>query len=168
MFPTSMRGRPEPCEKVLAETFEFTMKEQAPQFVKDYAAGFFVRTVFGVEELREKLVIHEAGFDDFLVEILKMELLSRHPELLERGVVTVRVDKFQDDGSLLLVPEAFDGSRFGNPPISIGVERDVYDSLVPHRDELLRERGAIIRGSHISLRSLADAIASESQEAVVP
>jgi hypothetical protein len=168
VFPTSMRGRSESCEQVLAETFEFTMKEQAPQFVKEYGVGFFVRTVFGVEELREKLVIHEAGFDDFLVEILKMELLLRHPELVERGVVTLRLDKFQDDGLLLLVPEAHDDSRFGNPPLSIGVERDVYDSLVPHRDELLRERGVIVRGSHISLRSLADAIASDPHEAVVP
>lgn len=166
VFPTSMRGRPEPCEQVLAETFEFTMKEQAPAFVKDYSVGFFVRTVFGVEELREKLIIHEAGFDDFLVEMLKAELLLRHPELIERGVATLRLDTFANDGSLLLVPEAQDGSRLGDPPIAIGAKRDVYDALVPHREELMRERGAIVRGSHVSLRSLVDA--ADLQEAVVP
>jgi hypothetical protein len=165
VFPTSMRTRPEPCEKVLAETFAFTMKEQAPDFVKDYGVGFFVRTVFGVEELREKIVIQDAGLDDFLVEMVKAELLLQHPELVERGVVTLRLDGFQQNGSLLLVPEGQDGSRLGDPPIVIGVNRDIYDALEPHREELLRERGAIIHGSHISLRSLADA---QPQEAVVP
>ena len=158
VFPSAKRNQAEQFQRVLDETFELTMKEQAPVFVKNYAEGFYVRTVFGVEELREKLVIHEAGLDDFLVEMLKAECLLSHPELVERGVVTLRLDSYLDDGSLVFFPEAHDGSLLGNPPLAIGAARDLYDALVPHRDELLRERSAVISGSHVSLRRIADAI----------
>lgn len=158
VFPTAHRGQSERCEATLAETFRFTMNEQAPHFVQDYARGFFVRTVFGVEELREKVVVHEAGLDDVLLEMLKVELLTSHPELLERGVVTMRLDSFLEDGSLLLLPEAHDGTLAGDPPVGVGVKRELYDALIPHRDQLLRDRSAIVSGSHVSLRRIADAM----------
>ena len=157
VFPTALRHQPERWEPVLASTFQFTMKEHAPRFVQQYADGFFVRTCFGVEELREKLVAHEAGLDDFLLEVLKAELLTSHPELIDRGVVTMRLDSFLDDGSLVLLPEGYDGTLAGDPPILIGAKRELYDALVPLRDQLLRDRSAIVSGSHISLRRLADA-----------
>lgn len=158
VFPAGMRAQAEVCEPVLAATFEFTMKEQAPEFVKKYSEGFFVRTVFGVEELREKIVVHGAGLDDVILEMLKSELFAAHPELIERGVVTMRLDSFMDDGSFVLLPESYDGSLMGDPPVAVGVKREMYDALVPHRDQLLHERGAIVSGSHVSLRRLADAM----------
>lgn len=166
VFPTRLRSQPESCDEVLVSTFERNMKEHAPLFVKDYARGFFVRTVFGVEELREKVLVHEAGLDDFLVEMLKVEVLTSHPEMLERGIVTLRLDQFHDDGSLLFFPEGQDGSLLGDPPIALGVNRGLYDALVPHREELLRDRAEVVSGSHVSLRRIADAI--DAQEAVVP
>ncbi len=158
VFPTALRGQPEQCEPILAATFQRTMKDQAPRMIQAYADGFLVRTCFGLEELREKIVAHEAGLDDFLLEVLKVELLTAHPELLERGVVTVRLDSFLDDGSLRLLPEAHDGALVGDPPVAIGARRAVYDALVPHRDALRRERGAIVSGSHVSLRRVVDAM----------
>jgi hypothetical protein len=38
-----------------------------------------VRTVFGLEALREKLVCWDAGFDDVLIEVLKLEQLGVAP-----------------------------------------------------------------------------------------
>lgn len=158
VFPSGMRSEAERCESVLASTFAFTMKQQAPRMIQEYSRGFLVRTVFGVEELREKIVIHDAGLDDVVVEMVKIELLAAHPELLRRGVVCMRLDSFLDDGSLLMFPEAKDGTLLGTPPIGIGVKREICDAIVPHREELLKERSAIVSGSHVSMRRLADGL----------
>ena len=158
VFPFGRRAHPDECEPIIAATFERTMETDAPPFLKTYAEGFFTRTCFGLEELREKLVIHEAGLDDFLVEVLKAELLLSHPGLLERGVVTVRLDSFLDDGSLVLVPEAHDGSLAGDPPVNLGARRDAYDALIPLRERLAAERPEFYSGSHVSFRRLVDAI----------
>lgn len=158
VFPAGMRSHAEKCESILASTFAFTMKEQAPRMIQEYSRGFLVRTVFGVEELREKIVIHDAGLDDVLVEMVKIELLAAHPELLRRGVVCLRLDSLLDDGSLLMFPEAKDGTLLGNPPLGIGIKREIYEALVPQRARLLEERSAIVSGSHVSMRRLADAL----------
>lgn len=158
VFPAAMRTRSAECEAVLASTFEYTMRDYAPQFIKNYSEGFFVRTVFGVEELREKIIVHDAGLDDVVLEMVKLELFAAHPELVTGGAVTFRLDALLDDGSLVLLPEGFDGDLMGQPPLAIGVKREIYDALAPHRDELLRQQPAIISGSHVSMRRLADAI----------
>jgi hypothetical protein len=158
VFPAGMRARAAECEKVLSSAFEFTMREYAPGFIKSYSEGFFVRTVFGVEELREKIVAHGAGLDDVVLEMVKLELFAVHPELIDRGVVSFRLDSFFDDGSLVLLPEAYDGELMGDPPIGIGARREIYDAIAPRRDELLRQHPAIVNGSHVSMRQLADAI----------
>jgi hypothetical protein len=41
-----------------------------------------VRVVFGLGELREKLIAEDAGVDDRLIELLKIFLLYEHPVLL--------------------------------------------------------------------------------------
>lgn len=49
------------------------------------AEGRTLRVVFGMDELREKLVMQDAGFDDRLVELLKVLLIYEHPILLRRA-----------------------------------------------------------------------------------
>ncbi|HEY5948909.1 MAG TPA: CpXC domain-containing protein [Kofleriaceae bacterium] len=43
--------------------------------------SFKVRLVFGIEELREKLVIWRAGFDDAIVEVVKLRMFAVEPGL---------------------------------------------------------------------------------------
>lgn len=49
------------------------------------ADGLRSRVVFGYEELREKLVIWEAGVDDALIECLKVRAITADPGLALRG-----------------------------------------------------------------------------------
>jgi hypothetical protein len=42
------------------------------------------RVVFGLQELREKLVIQDAGVDDRVIEVVKLYLLHEHPFLLHK------------------------------------------------------------------------------------
>ena len=66
--------------------------------------GFKRRLVFGLEELREKLVIWRGALDDAIVECLKIYAISRDPDLSRVSLV---VDDVRD-GALRLVA---DGTR---------------------------------------------------------
>ena len=44
----------------------------------------YTRTVFGLEELREKLVAQDATLDDRVVELMKGYILEEHPVLMKR------------------------------------------------------------------------------------
>ncbi len=69
----------------------------------DRAAGFVpnaildskgrqLRVVFGMEELREKLVAQDAGLDDRLLELLKVLLVYEHPFLLRTRRLNLTLD----------------------------------------------------------------------------
>jgi len=49
--------------------------------VADAFAGTHVRVVFELDELREKLAIWTAGFDDGVIECVKLRCLGERPEL---------------------------------------------------------------------------------------
>ena len=57
---------------VFARTFM-----NGPPVVREMGAAFTCRLVFGVRALREKLLIWNAGLDDYVVEAIKGDLLSR-------------------------------------------------------------------------------------------
>jgi predicted nucleic-acid-binding Zn-ribbon protein len=62
-------------EDVPRGVFDRYMTENCPPLVREWAPGFAVRAVFGLDRLREKLVAHEAGIDDRVLEVYKLELL---------------------------------------------------------------------------------------------
>jgi hypothetical protein len=64
---------------------------------RDIAERMKVRLVFGLEDLREKLVIWAANLDDAVIECLKVELIRRDPALLRSRLV---VDTIGTDGTL--------------------------------------------------------------------
>jgi len=88
--------------------------------------GYTLRVVFGLEELREKLVIWSANLDDAVVECLKVHAISKQPELSRAEWITV--DRVGGDGIELLV----DRER------RIALDRGLVDAF--HDDERLRGR----------------------------
>ncbi len=68
------------------------MREQAHQ----------VRVVFGAEELREKLVAAEAGFDDRAIELMKCALIHDHPVLITRARLRLSLDAVDVQGAWFL------------------------------------------------------------------
>lgn len=77
--------------------------------------GFRVRLVFGMEELREKLVIWRAGFDDATLECAKLQMISRDPALAtadkllveqigERGAELVLLDSNESPLGMTTIP----------------------------------------------------------------
>lgn len=62
-------------EQEPALAFQRNIEENSPPMVKEWAPGFSIRAVFGLECLREKLVAHAAGIDDRVLEAYKLDLL---------------------------------------------------------------------------------------------
>jgi hypothetical protein len=87
--------------------------------------GFKRRLVFGLEELREKLVIWRAALDDAVVECLKVAVIAKAPDLARSQLV---VDEVIDGGLRLIV----DGTRTIEVPASL-VEQFHDDARLPER-----------------------------------
>ncbi|MBA3461792.1 MAG: hypothetical protein H0T46_17660 [Deltaproteobacteria bacterium] len=60
---------------------------------------FFVRVVFDLDELRERLQIWDAGLDDGLVECLKLQALRERPSLLGEQR-RIRLHQIASDGAI--------------------------------------------------------------------
>jgi len=112
--------------------------------------GLRSRVVFGYEELREKLVIWDAGADDALIECLKVRALAADPELgLPRSQLVVdRIDR--DDGVALLwfaAGATAPARALTAPPAWLGdSDRD--------RGSLMLRFPELFRGGYVSFRRL--------------
>lgn len=57
------------------------------------------RVIYGIEELREKLVAADAGFDDRAVELMKATLVHDHPVLLTKARLRLSLDRVDTIGA---------------------------------------------------------------------
>lgn len=109
-------------ETATGELFERAMT--GSPLALELREGFVVRLVFGLEELREKLVIWHANYEDAVVECLKIHVLTERPQLAQVPLVVEDVR----DGALVLAA--------GDERIAIA--RDLV--LAFHEDERLPAR----------------------------
>lgn len=90
-----------------------------------------LRVVFGLDELREKLVAEDAGLDDRILELLKVLLVYEHPVLLRRARLRLMLEAVTD--SVLRFRAAYEHhpQRF-----SIAMPRALAGELSSRRGEL--------------------------------
>lgn len=115
--------------KVYDEAFLF-----GPPVAAELATRTLHRVVFGLRGLREKVLAWDAGLDDRMVEVTKLELLkSESRSFTEEDLRLVAV---LPPGDHLMFARY---RRGGARPEVVGhhlVTRDRYDSLLSRRDEL--------------------------------
>src|SRR4051794_23917080 len=80
-FPASDEVAWATLEQHSMDSFRRAMIDFAPAFLRADAAGFVIRTVFGLPALAEKIVLLRNGWDDRVVEAMKLRLV------LESGAV---------------------------------------------------------------------------------
>jgi len=85
------------------------------------------RVVYGLEELREKIVAAEAGFDDRAVELMKAAVVHDHPVLLTRARLRLALDHVDAAGAQFLAqydhsPKAFT-LTYATPELFCGDEK---------------------------------------------
>lgn len=78
VFPGELEARWWAYEDEPRAAFDRNMRERCPPLVRDWAPGFEIRAVFGLDRLREKLAAHAAGIDDRVLEAYKLDLMRAH------------------------------------------------------------------------------------------
>jgi hypothetical protein len=150
--PPALRAQAREHGEALVEVFERTLGPRAGAAARAAFDGdaFHVRVCYGPEELREKLVAHDAGLRDLPLEALKAELLAGTPALREASVIALYLDR-ADEGELVFLAE-----RAAGPPAllddAVVTPRARYDALaaVPWAELLARFPG-IASGPHVSM-----------------
>lgn len=89
------------------------------------------RVVFGLGELREKLIAQDAGLDDRLVELAKVLLVYEHPFLLRQARLRLQLDRVTDDRLSFVALH-----DHGNDTFKIDLPRGIFDGLGEHRGEI--------------------------------
>ena len=76
-FPASMEPDWAALEQQPLDAFRRSVIDLAPAFLRAEADGFAIRAVFGLEALAEKIRLFDAGYDDRLVEVAKLQTMLR-------------------------------------------------------------------------------------------
>jgi hypothetical protein len=97
VFRSSDRNDADDCAHAVEDMFDRWFRRDAPLWIRELAEQCLVRAVFGLEELREKIVADDAGLDDLALEALKCHLMAEDPALRAAGVATLRLDRVDGD-----------------------------------------------------------------------
>jgi hypothetical protein len=90
-----------------------------------------VRVVCGLAELREKLLVFDAEFDDRLVEVLKSLIQYEHPFLLQHPRLNIELDRVTADLVEFVATYDHQPERY-----RIGFPRQLVDDLFARREDL--------------------------------
>jgi len=126
VFPRPWEGSWRVLEHQPGESFRRAMVDHAAPVARGMADGFTVRTAFGLPALAEKLACWDAGLDDRVLEVLKLDLF-RPPVSLPLSL----------DGRPRLVAVEGDGQvlALAAPDGVVRIDRAAYEEVAsnPHR-----------------------------------
>lgn len=124
----------------------------APPAIQQVARTCAVRAVFGLAELAEKLRVWEAGLDDALVELLKLELVTQGT-----GEVTPDHEVLMqtaDESRIELMVRPRDAGEDAEVTV-FSVDRARYAALEAERARLEEQWPGLFNAPYVSFRRLA-------------
>ncbi|MDQ3368465.1 MAG: CpXC domain-containing protein [Myxococcota bacterium] len=125
--------------------FETTMVTHAPALVVDMSRDMTRRLMFGLAALREKLITFDAGLDDRVIELLKIQLIrdlrgtfspADYFHLVEVGDAELRFEKTHADGIIrpIAVPRPMYAALAAHPDIEAMIQQAFPEGvLFDHR-----------------------------------
>jgi hypothetical protein len=106
-----------------------------------------VRVAYGLEELREKIVAAEAGFDDRAIELMKAALMHDHPVLMTRARLRLALDSVDPQGAHFVAqydhsPKAFT-LTYATPELFVDDEKTLrrWSATMDRHDLYKRSEG---------------------------
>ena len=146
--------------EIARKSFQATMVDSAPELVAGWGREMTRRLIFGLASLREKLVIGDAGLDDRVVELLKIQLVrdlrgTLSPEVYFH-VTAVAADELtfertHPDGVIraFAIPRQHYAALAEAPELSSWVDLAFPDGLlIDHRAILVPEADAAAAPPH--------------------
>ena len=91
----------------------------------------YCRVVFGLAELREKLIAQDAGLDDRLVELAKVFLLHEHPFLLGKPRLRISLNRVATNSLEFVAFHDHDDGAF-----AITMPRETFGTLVEREEDM--------------------------------
>jgi hypothetical protein len=91
----------------------------------------YARVVYGLGELREKLIAQDAELDDRIVELMKVFLIHEHPFLIQKPRLRLMFDGVDDEKFGFVAAFYHDREAF-----EVSVPRDIAEELVEDQDNL--------------------------------
>jgi hypothetical protein len=139
VFPEAALEAWEDAVRFAEQSFTATLEERSPPIVKEWAPRFrpHLRAVFGLQALREKLMIADAGLDDRTVEALKLQLLAWYglPYAPGAHLWFARIEPGPDGGDQLVFAWATSSGQDAGPPVPVAVPLAAYQRLAIDREE---------------------------------
>ena len=156
VFPASSRAQERECAQAVHDAFQLALGERAGATARALfpSEAMHVRVCFGNEELREKIVLSEAGLLDLALEVLKARMLvEMHrsgPDVARLGVQTLRLDHVEPNGDLACF---FEQATTPPRPLEIGVviPRARYEEIAAVPWQELLAQYPFASGPHVSL-----------------
>ncbi len=119
------------------EAFQKTMLERSPALVRDQIAPEMrQRLVFGLASLREKLLAFDAGLDDRVLELLKLEVLRERGVTPDWRLACHLVATSPDTLEIELAAPSADDTRAEPVVEQVTLARSDYECLEAKRGEL--------------------------------
>jgi hypothetical protein len=101
--------------------------------------GRTLRVLFGMDELREKLIAQDANIDDRIVELLKVLVVHEHPVLLRRARLRLILDNVKKDTFEFTAAYEHHQQRF-----RVAIPRERVESVAARTEQLK----AWVKGAH--------------------
>ena len=133
VFPEEALATWEEAVRFAEQSFAATVEERSPPIVKAWSPKFRsqMRAVFGVQALREKLLLDDAGLDDRTIEALKLQLLAWYDLPYAPGA-HLWFSRIEDDQ--LVFAWATASGPGAAPPVLVAVPLAAYQRLAIDRD----------------------------------
>lgn len=152
VYPLRDLAQAEPRAREAAQVYDELLVSNPPVPLAHLKHRFLVRVCFGVDELREKLLVDDAGLSDLALEELKCQVLPAHPEFRSSEVVTLWLVGMDDRFFHFLPAALHPVDDRPPPPRGISIERTLYDEIAAWgTEEILRRRPRLASGPHVSL-----------------
>ncbi|HWU87324.1 MAG TPA: CpXC domain-containing protein [Kofleriaceae bacterium] len=133
VFPEAALDTWQEAVQLAEQSFASTLEERSAPIVKTWSPKFRtgMRAVFGMQALREKLMIADAGLDDRTIEALKLQLLEWY-ELPYAPGAHLWFSRIEDDQ--LVFAWATAAGPGAAPPVLVAVPFTAYQRLAIDRD----------------------------------
>lgn len=156
-FPFSaMPGFADAGEEV-SRLFATTYGSAAPKAAQEIGKGLRRRMTFGWPALREKIFVRQEGFDDTVIEMLKLDMLRRLPNAPLAQGTELRVT----DATESKLRFAWIASDTEAVKQEIEVDRALYQNIADHPDAWKPIRDQLVDGPFVDIQKLYTASAEQ-------